>query len=216
MDDTAFESQLQRSLHAGVDTLQPAPGLVETGMARGARARRRQRYAVVAGAAAVAVAAGATAYYLPAPDDTRATQEGGSPTTCRPDVVDDVLPAWARAGFSDPTPRVPHILGDRKRIIAILFADPLYAAPVPADRGNKILWVPAPSDEEPDVEGPPVLEIDATRAGTDQVVHRAIDGGPGPSYVDLPEPGCWRLELRWGSGDDDHDTLDLVYVAPPS
>jgi hypothetical protein len=35
-----------------------------------------------------------------------------------------------------------------------------------------------------------------------------VRGGPGPSIVDLPSPGCWALTLRW-SGHVDH--LDLEY-----
>jgi hypothetical protein len=40
-------------------------------------------------------------------------------------------------------------------------------------------------------------------------VHRRVEGGPGPSGVDLPRAGCWRLRLRW-SGHTDR--LDVRYV----
>ena len=36
-------------------------------------------------------------------------------------------------------------------------------------------------------------------------------GGPGPSYLDVPEPGCWHFELTWGTL---QDSIDLLYVAP--
>jgi hypothetical protein len=39
---------------------------------------------------------------------------------------------------------------------------------------------------------------------------RTLQGGPGPSYVDLPGAGCWRLQLRWGGR---RDVLDLAYRA---
>jgi hypothetical protein len=35
-------------------------------------------------------------------------------------------------------------------------------------------------------------------------------GGPGPSIVNLPSPGCWKLTLRWSGR---VDTLDLEYAA---
>jgi hypothetical protein len=41
-----------------------------------------------------------------------------------------------------------------------------------------------------------------------QHVVRVIRGGPGPSYVNLPSPGCWRLTLRWSGR---RDSLDLEY-----
>src|SRR5262249_2762831 len=37
---------------------------------------------------------------------------------------------------------------------------------------------------------------------------RVLAGGPGPSYVNLPSAGCWRLELSWSGLTD---TLDLAY-----
>jgi len=44
-------------------------------------------------------------------------------------------------------------------------------------------------------------------------VERVIAAGPGPSIVDLPQAGCWRLRLTWSGA---IDTLDLVYRAPRS
>jgi hypothetical protein len=40
---------------------------------------------------------------------------------------------------------------------------------------------------------------------------RVVDGGPGPSIIDLPKPGCWHLALQWG---DNSDTLNLACLAP--
>jgi hypothetical protein len=42
-------------------------------------------------------------------------------------------------------------------------------------------------------------------------VTRVFEGGPDPSTVNLPVPGCWRLNLRWS---DHQDVLDLVYESP--
>jgi hypothetical protein len=40
-------------------------------------------------------------------------------------------------------------------------------------------------------------------------VQRTVAGGPGPSIVDLPAPGCWRLTLRWAGR---ADQVDLAYA----
>jgi hypothetical protein len=61
---------------------------------------------------------------------------------------------------------------------------------------------------------PSDLRISAQRmAGARAVgsrVVRVVQGGPGPSIVDLPRAGCWRLSLRWAGRTDE---LDLQYRA---
>jgi hypothetical protein len=45
-------------------------------------------------------------------------------------------------------------------------------------------------------------------------VMRQVTGGPGPSIVDLPAAGCWRLTLTWRQDPGRRqvrDTLDLAY-----
>jgi hypothetical protein len=110
-----------------------------------------------------------------------------------------VLPKWARTGFSDPEPKAPHVVGDQKKIAAVLFGDPLVAPPAP-DRSNKILWV---ARETP----PPPAQLTIRAQQGDRTVTRKVDVGP--SLVDLPA-GCWQLDLSWTGGG--HDTLDLAYV----
>jgi hypothetical protein len=122
-------------------------------------------------------------------------------------VTVGVLPVWARGGFSEPKPRMPYVLGRAGRIAAILWAVPLRAPP-PKDHNNKILWVshasPSPGS---------ALRISAQRlvgsvpAGSP--VSRSVMGGPGPSIINLPASGCWRLSLRWSGR---VDTLDLRYA----
>ncbi len=198
-----FEDQLASAMRASVEGLAPAPGeLAGGGMERGRRRRRRRRYAAVT--AAVAVAALATGAAV------AAMQRGGSDQpvvtatgSCDGTPRTGVLPTWARDGFSDPEPAVPHVLSRDGRMAAILFG-PLQS-PSAQGRNNKILWV-----ERPDSPGTP-LTIDAVRAGSDgTVVHREL-AGPGPSFVDLPQPGCWRLTLRFG---EFRDTIDLEYARP--
>jgi hypothetical protein len=123
-----------------------------------------------------------------------------------------VLPEWARAGFGDAEPEAPHVVGRSGEIVAILFGDPL-TAPPPADHNNKILWVGQRMERASD------LVITAQRMeGTTAVgeaVGRSVAGGPGPSIIDLPVAGCWRLSLAWGGVSD---TMDLSYsdAEPPS
>lgn len=129
---------------------------------------------------------------------------------CQPRVVDGVLPSWARAGFSASRPRMPYELGEQGRIAAILWADPLEFPP-PRTHNNKILWVSRVSSN-----GSPLV-IDAQRMeGTKRVgtdVRRTVLGGPGPSIINLPAAGCWRLTLTWSGHSD---AMDVRYVATPA
>ncbi len=110
-----------------------------------------------------------------------------------------VLPTWARTGFSDPQPKMPHVLGHGGEITAILFGDPLTSPPLP-DRANKVLWVPR---ETPLT----YTRLAITARQGDRTVTRKVDLGP--SYVDLPAPGCWQLTLKWAGHED---ALNLHYV----
>jgi len=133
------------------------------------------------------------------------------PAACSSSLRKAVLPVWARGGFSDHRPVMPHALGRSGNIVAILWADrnPLVSPPL-ADRNNKILWVARLP------WGYANLWIRAQRmVGTRNVgrpVSRVLQGGPGPSIVNLPAPGCWRLALRWSGRSD---SVDLRYAASP-
>jgi hypothetical protein len=215
MDDD-FESRLSVALHRGVDTLTPpVDRLVNGGVNLAQARRRRQRRWIVAGTAAVAVmaAAAATTYaVVGGAEDLPAVTEQPS-AVCRP-VDEGVIPEWARAGFSDPEPRVAHVMSDHGRIVAILFGRRLFAPPND-EVGNKILWVAEPVESPGPAGGAPAdLTITARLAGPDLVAHRTVPGGPGPSIVDLPRAGCWQLSLRWGEGPDQQDTMSLAYAVP--
>jgi hypothetical protein len=157
--------------------------------------------AVLAGAVVVAAVAGASR--------ARSSVAESSPSTvCHATVIVGLLPVWARGGFSDPRPRMPYVLGRAEKIAAILWADPLQS-PAPKDHNNKILWVSrAPSTPGSD------LRISAQRmAGSMPLgapVARKVMGSPGPSIINLPAAGCWRLTLRWSGR---VDTLDLRYAS---
>jgi hypothetical protein len=124
-------------------------------------------------------------------------------TGCGSPVQTGPLPEWARAGFSDDGSGVPHVFGRRGDILGVLFGRTLSSPPAP-DRSNKILWV----SRVPVTPGGS-LEITAQLDGTTETVTRTVAGGPGPSGVDLPAPGCWHFTLVWSGNTD---TMDLTYV----
>jgi hypothetical protein len=128
---------------------------------------------------------------------------------CHSAVRHGVLPTWARTGFSDARPRLPHVIGRSGEIAALVFGYPLLA-PAAKTRANKILWVSRRAVRP----GPDDLRITAQRMrGRRRVgrhVVRVVRGGPGPSGINLPVRGCWRLTLRWSGRTDQ---LDLDYFA---
>lgn len=139
----------------------------------------------------------------------RATAAAGAPRPCAPALERGVLPRWARTGFSSPRPRLPHAIGRHRRIAALVFGDPLVSPPA-RRRSNKILWVSRP---RVDPIGDLVIRAQRRRGARriGDAVRRKVEGGPGPSIIDLPAPGCWRFSLAWSGH---RDTLDLRYRRP--
>ncbi|MFG2043522.1 hypothetical protein [Dactylosporangium sp. NPDC048998] len=121
-------------------------------------------------------------------------------TACGSPVETGPLPEWARGGFSDGG-QWPYVMGDGGAVLAVLFVRPL-AVTRTDGANNKILWVAR------DPFPPGDLVIDAALGGSGETARRSVPGGPGPSIVDLPRPGCWRLTLTWPGHTD---TLDLTY-----
>jgi hypothetical protein len=147
----------------------------------------------------------------PAPTAAKVSPEPG----CAAQVHRGPLPEWARAGFSGDA-RATYAMSRSGQMVAVLFGYPLSQPPAP-DRNNKILWVSGPASATPrDPSAAPGyddLVIDARLDGRGESVQRRIAGGPGPSIVDLPAPGCWRLALRWSGRTD---VIDLDYGPPRS
>ncbi|MGW7613789.1 hypothetical protein ACWGKW_42505 [Streptomyces sp. NPDC054766] len=127
--------------------------------------------------------------------------------SCRPVVEQGALPEWARKGFLRGPQR--HMMGDKGEIAAVLFGYP-YHVPAAKDRGNKILWVAKDAAGAADLRPDDRLTIKASLAGTNVVVTRSIAGGPGPSLVDMPKPGCWTFSLSWPGHSD---SVDIEYLA---
>jgi hypothetical protein len=125
---------------------------------------------------------------------------------CRDTSANRLVPTWARAGFNEPKPRVTQVFGHKGNIDAILFGRYLSSPPA-ADRSNKILWV-----SRLHVGIVSVLDIKAQRMKGSRTlgapVYRRLLDGPGPSQVDLPQSGCWRMTLHWSGHSD---TIDLKY-----
>ena len=116
------------------------------------------------------------------------------------------LPVWARSGFHPANLAMPHVMGKAGNIVAILWAprDALHS-PSLQGRNNKILWVSRVPFVAPDP-----LVIKATLAGSTRTATVFVPGGPGPSIINLPAPGCWTLHLSWSGHTDE---LKLRYVA---
>jgi hypothetical protein len=202
------EREVAELLRAATDDI--AVGAAPARRLAAAGNKRRHRRTVVASLAtvtAVAAIAIAVPVVLNSERSGRTVRPANSTTTapaasCADPVPSRVLPGWARTGFSDPRPRVPFVMGDSGAIAAILFAQPLTSPPSP-DHNNKILWVSRVDDGSS-------LRITATLLDGSATATRVVDGGPGPSIIDLPKPGCWHLTLQWG---DNSDTLNLAYAA---
>ncbi len=164
----------------------------------------------LAAAVAIAVAAGAlvlAGHHQPSAANSNGQAVAGPTGACRSELRDGLLPVWARGGFSDPEPRTTYVLGTSGRIVAILFGSRSLSSPPAADHHNKILWVSRVATSGRD------LSIEAQRiSGSKPLgapVARSVTGGPGPSIINLPAPGCWRVTLRWSGWTD---TLDLQYA----
>jgi hypothetical protein len=98
------------------------------------------------------------------------------------------------------------VTGATGDIVGVLFAQPLYA-PGKAGQGNKILWVADVAGGGADND----LKIHATLNGSNLSVDRVVDGGPGPSLIDVPLAGCWTFSLSWGRY---HDAVAVAYAHP--
>ncbi len=114
-----------------------------------------------------------------------------------------------RAGFSGPHPRIPYALGAKGAIGAVLFGWPLNAPPS-QHRNNKILWVPRHLSR---TVAPLWIRLQLMDGDHDvgAPFRKVVPTGPGPSIVDAPSAGCWRLTLSWSGR---RDTVDLRYVPP--
>ncbi|MCK2217019.1 hypothetical protein MF672_024970 [Actinomadura sp. ATCC 31491] len=164
----------------------------------------RSRYLSVVAAALLLASAACTSEAAPALRSPGPAATGAAAAApCTPArVVDAEPPVWANAGFT-PGTKVRYAASESGDMLAVLFGYPLYSPPLP-DRANKVLW----RSRAPLVPSDPLL-IEARLGGTGPPTRIKVLGGPGPSYVDVPSPGCWRLKLTWSSRTD---SIDLEYA----
>jgi hypothetical protein len=180
-----------------------------------ARRRRRRRWLIGVLCAVVLVAGTATGVRLRGGGRSAGAVTDGAArrvaaTSCASSLTYGPLPEWARAGFQPPDVSMPHVLGARGAIVAVLWSrrDPLVTPPEPG-RNNKILWVSRlPLAAGSNLEITTRRLAGATPAGP--VERRVVVGGPGPSGIDMPMAGCWQFTLRWSGH---RDVVDLPYTA---
>lgn len=159
--------------------------------------RRRTGYLIAAAAAAVALTAALVYFFLPSSRSERTAPSSGP--NCH-DVVTNVLPTWARSGFTRRGLHTAHVMGAHGRILAVLFAQPLRSPPAQQE-ANKILWVAKGASGG-------TLVIHAELAGSGRRAIRVLPDTAGPSYVNMPAPGCWHFTVSWSGT---HDSLDIPY-----
>ena len=133
----------------------------------------------------------------PAPSD-------GSAAACGAGLLPGPPPPWTATA---KPPDLAYAAGSAQQIVAV----PLVTLRAPSSDGiaNKVLWVSRVA------RGGAALRITAHPTGADAPVvmlELPASAGPGeiyPSIVDVPVPGCWSFELRWGAN---VDTVVLAFL----
>ncbi len=195
--DTAAPLRHAMSTETRDHHLDPGAAATAWSAARATHPHRARTALAVAAAGVIVVVAGATAVTKTLGNDTTtAATTSTGPSACTGNVSPGVLPTWARAGFSPPDTPIPHVLSANGTIVGILFVD--LKAHQPDGINNKILWVAK--------DGQGTLHITAELEGSNTTASRTVDLGP--SIVDLPAPGCWRMTLTWPGH---RDTVALQY-----
>ncbi len=128
-------------------------------------------------------------------------------------VTGQGLPSWADAG---PGGGIPTVVGRPPEVVGVLFATELVAKGERPDGTNKILWL----TRAPVSSGQVTLRAQPADAATPAVTLRIAGAltiaGAGyqqfPSIVDLPNPGCWRINISWGAGSTENSTFGLTVL----
>lgn len=118
------------------------------------------------------------------------------------------LPSWADIGGGS----IPWAVGKPPVVVGVMFATELVAkGQRPDGSANKILWLteaPISSPQltlraQPADAATPVVNLRLARAEGQQQF---------PSIVDLPTPGCWRINVSWGAGSTEDSTFGLTVL----
>ncbi|MBO0812067.1 MAG: hypothetical protein J2P23_08460 [Microlunatus sp.] len=193
-----MNDELEPTLSAALEQLadQAPTGPVEAAPIIRRETRRRRRLIAVPVALAVLVAAVVTGVTVFRPRQ-QVMISPAARSACTP-LETGTPPTWARGGFHGGY--VPFARSRSGNVVAFVFGT--LSAPPAADQSNKVLWV---------VRGGSAAEIDITAhlEGSGRV--RTLQVPAGPSYVNMPAPGCWQLDLRIGNR---YDTIDLRWTRP--
>lgn len=183
---------LREQFRAQARTHHLDPAVVDAALPYVGTGRRRRAPLIAMAACLLGVLALVAGYLVTRPAPDHRSAPGAASCT----VPVGLLPTWARDGFSPDAYRSPFVLADGGKIVAIPFGT-LHAPPWKT-QNNKILWVTK-------VGGTGPLHIRATLGA--RLVTRTL-ADVGPSYVNMPAPGCWTFELSWNG---ERDTLRLPY-----
>ncbi len=158
---------------------------------------RRRLGAVLLAAGFLAACSGGGRDPSPAPSD-------GSAATCGAGLLPGPPPPWTATA---KPPDLAYAAGSAQQIVAIPFVT--LRAPSGDGTVNKVLWVSRVA------RGGAALRITAHPTGAAAPVvmlELPPNAGPGevyPSIVDVPAPGCWSFEFRWGPN---VDTVVLAFL----
>ena len=162
-------------------------------------AARQRRLLIAAPAAAVLAAAGIVAGIALAQPPETSPAGPAEPSACTP-LRTDKPPVWARGGFTGQG-YPPYATSSSGDVVAIVFGNPL-SAPPSEQHANKILWV---------VRGGATthIRVVARLEGSGRSTRMRVPAGP--SIVDMPSAGCWKLSLHLG---DRQDSINLRWTKP--
>ncbi len=106
-------------------------------------------------------------------------------------------PAWIdTAAKGDSLPPTPYVVAEPGIAAWFLSASPL-RGPVATDHGNKIIWV---LDGDRSGDGLHMHVTDASSGVSPQDLFWPWPPGPlVGSGINVPAPGCWRVDLTWGA-----------------
>ena len=181
------EREVAELLRAATDDIAvPVASARELAAAGNRRRRRRRVVASLATAAAVAAVAVAVPVVLSS-DRSGATVPRGLDTiapgaSCVDPVPSRVLPGWARTRVRRSAPP-DAVRGGRQRCHRRDLLRPTADAPPSPITTTRSSGSPASTTTRS-------LHITATLADGSATVTRVVDGGPGPSTIDLPRPGA--------------------------
>lgn len=173
-------------------------------------AAHRSRLVALTGLAlglGLSVAASATQAAAPRSTDPPGTSPpptNGLGVDCRDVVKEGELPTWAAAARID---HARYVISADGLALGVLWADPMVAGqPGPDQPSNKILWIVNRPREGSDL----VVTAQPHERSAPTLAHSfEANSGPGeiyPSIIDVPEAGCWEMQLEWAG----HQTALLV------